>query len=182
MLTVHGACTCYVTIRVHVERWLERSIAVKKVRLFFVCFIRYLHLASNHSIKLSNPSTIRLSSWEQIMTWIYTSINSGKRSLNSNVPFRLHLEAFVCLVFFICLEFFFPLENFSHIWRRHHYRWKAANFDLYLALMAIEQWGFFSVPQLLWQGTSVYDPRGPEPLTLNAERLTVELSLPVFTT
>ena len=30
---------------------------------------------------------------------------------------------------------------FSLIWRRHQYRWRATNFDLYSALMAIEQWG-----------------------------------------
>ena len=56
-----------------------------------------------------------------------------------------------------------PLENFSLIWRRHHHQWRAANFDLCSALMAIEQWGFFSVPYLLWYGASVYNghPRGP---------------------
>ena len=32
---------------------------------------------------------------------------------------------------FVCfLEFIVPLENFSLIWRRHHCRWRAANFDL----------------------------------------------------
>ena len=46
---------------------------------------------------------------------------------------------FVCL--FVC--WFFPLENFSLIWRRHHYRWRAANFDQCSAYMAIEQWGVF---------------------------------------
>ena len=30
---------------------------------------------------------------------------------------------------FVCLGFFIPLEDFSLIWRRHHYRWKAADFD-----------------------------------------------------
>ena len=31
---------------------------------------------------------------------------------------------------FICLcEFIVPLENFSLIWRGHHCRWRAANFD-----------------------------------------------------
>ena len=34
----------------------------------------------------------------------------------------------------------------------HNYRWMDANFDLCSALMAIEQWGFFSVPHLLWHG------------------------------
>ena len=51
-----------------------------------------------------------------------------------------------------CLGFFIPLENFSLVWRRHHYLWKAANFDLCSALMATEQWEFLSVPNLLWHG------------------------------
>ena len=48
----------------------------------------------------------------------------------------------------------------------------------------IKQWGFFSVPQLLWHGTFVYNGhlRGPVTLTRIAERLAVDLSLPVFTT
>ena len=57
------------------------------------------------------------------------------------------------LFLFVCL-FFVPFENSSVIWRHHNYRWRAANFDLYSALMAIQQWGFFSVPYLLWQVTS----------------------------
>ena len=51
---------------------------------------------------------------------------------------------------FFCLGFIVPLENFSLIWRRHYYRWRAAKLDLCSALMAIEQWEFFSVPHLLW--------------------------------
>ena len=77
----------------------------------------------------------------------------------------------------ICL-FIVPLENFSLKWL------KVSNFDLCSALMAIEQWGFLSVPHLLWHGASVYNGhlRGPVTLTPIAERLAVELSLPVFTT
>ena len=72
-------------------------------------------------------------------------------------------------------------EFFTHIWK---YLWRAANFDLCAALMAIEQWGFFRLPYLLWHGTSNYNGHLREPLTLTAiaERLVVELSLPVFTT
>ena len=84
---------------------------------------------------------------------------------------------------FVCLSvaFFVPL-NFSFIWRRHYSRWRAANIDHCSALMAIEQWGFFSVPHLLWHGTTVYKGhlRGPVTLTPIAERLAVELSLPVL--
>ena len=52
------------------------------------------------------------------------------------------------------------------------------------ALMAIEQWGFFSVLLLLWHGTSVYNGhlRGPVTLTPITERLAVDMTLPVFTT
>ena len=87
----------------------------------------------------------------------------------------------ICLL--VCLEFLVQLENFSLILRRHHYRWRAANFDLCSALMAIEQWGFFSVPHLLWHGASVYNGHlwGSVTLTPFAERSAVELSLPVFT-
>ena len=86
----------------------------------------------------------------------------------------------------VCLGFDIPLEKFSLVWRRHHYmyQWRASNFDLYSALMTIEQWGFFSVPHLLRHGASIYNGHLREPVTLTpiAERLAVELSLPVFTT
>ena len=39
---------------------------------------------------------------------------------------------------FVCLEFFVPLEYFF-IWKSWHCRWRAANFDLCSALMAIER-------------------------------------------
>ena len=79
---------------------------------------------------------------------------------------------------------FVPLENFSLIWRRHHCRWRAANFDLCSELMVIEQWGFFIVPHLLRHMAFVYTGhlRGPVRITPIAELLGVELSLPVSTT
>ena len=68
----------------------------------------------------------------------------------------------------------FQLENFSLIWRRYHYGWRA--------LMAIEQWWFYSVAHLLWHNASVYNDHLREPVTLShfAERLAVEQSLPAF--
>ena len=84
--------------------------------------------------------------------------------------------------YFVCLfeVFVVPFENFSLKRRRHHYRWRAVN----LALVATEQWGFFSVPYLLWHGTSVCNGNlwGPVTLTPFAKHLAVELSLPVFAT
>ena len=80
---------------------------------------------------------------------------------------------------FVCLGFVVPIENFLLIWRRQHYRWRAVKYDLRSALMAIEQWGFFSVPNLLRQRASVYNGhlRGPVTQTIIGERLAVELSL-----
>ena len=85
---------------------------------------------------------------------------------------------------FVCLEFWVPLENCSLIWRGHHCQWRATNFDLESVQIAIEQRGFFSVPHLLWHGVSAKSGqlRGPVTITPNAERLAVELSLPVSTT
>ena len=86
-------------------------------------------------------------------------------------------------ILFVCLGLIVPLENFSLIWRRRHYLWWSANCHLFSALIAIEQWGFFSTPHLLWHRACVYNGhlRGPVTLTPIVERA-VELSLPVFTT
>ena len=58
--------------------------------------------------------------------------------LNKPRSEMFHLILFACL-FGVNL----PLDDFSLIWRRHHYRWRTSNFDLYLAFMVIEQWGFY---------------------------------------
>ena len=68
---------------------------------------------------------------------------------------------------FVYLELIVPLEIFLLIWKRHHCRWRAENFDLCSALMAIEQWGVFYVSHLLWHGPTFYNGhfRGPVTLT-----------------
>ena len=86
----------------------------------------------------------------------------------------LFFENSKCL--FRLFGFFRSTREFLYIWRRHHYWWRAANFDLCSAPMAIEQWGFFSVPHLLWQGASVFNGhlRGPVTLTSIANCSAVE--------
>ena len=95
-----------------------------------------------------------------------------------------HLVFNVMLVLYVCLRVFVPLENVSLIWKCHHCRWWATSFDLWSALMVIEQWGFFSVTHQLCYGASFNNGhlRGPVTLTPIAERLAVELSLPIFKT
>ena len=43
---------------------------------------------------------------------------------------------------FVCLLFLVPLEHFSLNRRCHRLPWRAANFDLYSALLSIEKWRF----------------------------------------
>ena len=81
---------------------------------------------------------------------------------------------------FVCLfGFFVPLKNFSFIWRRHLCRWMASNFDPSSALMAIEHWGFFSVPHLRWHVASVYNGnlRGSVALAPTTERYVFDVVL-----
>ena len=52
------------------------------------------------------------------------------------------------------MGFIVPLQNFSHMWRRHYDRRRAANFDLCSARMAIEQ-GAQAIARIL------SDPRLP---------------------
>ena len=105
--------------------------------------------------------------------------------MNSSLVYLSILRTFCSNVFVCLFGVFCPTwEFFTHIWRRHHYQWRTVNFNLCSALMAIEQWGFFSVPHLLWHGDSVYNGhlRGPVTPTPIKERFAVELSLPVFAT
>ena len=67
---------------------------------------------------------------------------------------------------FSVINFIIPFESFSLIWRRHNYRWRAVNFYLCSALIAFEQWGFFSVPHLLWHEASLYNGHLRGPVTL----------------
>jgi hypothetical protein len=54
----------------------------------------------------------------------------------------------------IHLLFYVLFKNFSLMWRRHHYRVRAAKFRPRSALRAFEQGGIFVVPHLLGLGFS----------------------------
>ena len=145
------------------EQLLDHDLILTAYTLFVFYFLNwYGHILWNVFIR--QPRGKLINSW--YWTHIYT-ISS-------------------MIYFFICFTgAHVPLANFSLIWRRHHYRRRAPNFNLYSAIMAIEQWKFISIPHLLWHGASVYNAhlRGPVTLKPVDERLAVELLLiPVFTT
>ena len=119
---------------------------------------------------------------QRVWTKLYAKFGNFANSIMANYCIfclfvRLFVRLFVCLFvrLFVCYR---STREYSLIWRRHHYRWRAENFDLSSALMAIEQWGFFNVPPLIWHGASVYNShlRGPVTLSPITERLAVELS------
>ena len=91
------------------------------------------------------------------------------------------LFCFVCLfVFlFVCL-FVWDVSSHSRILHPYGDVTFPANFWPTLCTHDIEQWGFFSVPHLVWHGASVYKGhiRGPVTLIPIAERLAMMLSLP----
>ena len=85
----------------------------------------------------------------------------------------------VRFVYFLCV--LRPTQEFFFIWKHHHYRWRAANFDLYSALVTFEQWGFFgahTILHMMSQGASFHnDLRGPVTVMPVAEHFGVGLSL-----
>ena len=85
-----------------------------------------------------------------------------------------NLKPFTCKYLLFCLfQVLRPKREFSFIWSRHHYRWRAWNILFYLYARHL---GFFSVQRLLWQVASVYNGHLLTPV---AVCLAVELSLPV---
>ena len=104
---------------------------------------------------------------------------------NFSIEMFIGMHTIITIVLWLYLV---QLEDFSFIWRFiwrcHHYRWRTENFDLYLAFLAIKKWGFFSVLFLLWNGTSVHNGQylAPVTLILVADRLVVNLTLPVLRT
>ena len=119
----------------------------------------------------------------QALIFIYSIFFDGSMAMilfkHTNTKFRG--------IRFVCSLFVWGISPHSRIFQSY---WdvtitgEGLHFDLCSASMAIDQWMFFSVPHLLWHGASVYNGHLRVPITITsiAERLAVELSLPVFTT
>jgi hypothetical protein len=63
------------------------------------------------------------------------------------------------------LRFYVPLKNFSHIWRHHHCRWRAAKFRSMLGAQGLSREGYLSChiccdtgPRVFWS-----HPKDPPP-------------------
>ena len=86
-----------------------------------------------------------------------------------------HKILFVCLEFFVPLERIFPSYGNVTIADEGLQIWPMLGTH-----MAIELWGFLSVPHLLWHGASIYNGHIGGPVTLTPIAKHLELSLPVY--
>ena len=99
-------------------------------------------------------------------------------------PTNVSLSANFYLLF--CLGFFVLLENFSLIWRRHHdgQGLQMFTYARHLWPLSREGEGSLACQSYCDTGHPLINVISEDPMTLTsiAERLTVELSLPVLTT
>ena len=116
---------------------------------------------------------LKLAEWFVSRRWKYENLIDGKtddgqqaiRNYRNNrwAKAKNYCDHWFCL--FVCLygDYRPTREFFTHMWRRHPCRRRAANFELCSALMVIEQRGFFNVPHLLRLEPGVYNGhlRGP---------------------
>ena len=162
-----------------------------KAAIFLLCVLSLAFCAPPDISKRSPPDISKR--WRQDISMISPPLIVSKRSRpdiskrwfidrkNANCLICCAclylLKSILCLLFFV-LEFFISRKIFSLLWRRHHWRWRAENLYLCSALMAIEQWRFFSVPHLLCNGNPIIMVISEDPW----QSLAVELSQSVLTT
>ena len=90
----------------------------------------------------------------------------------------MYIFTIIAQYFIKYLRLFFSRGVFENFWRHCHFRSRAANFDLCSAFMAIEQWGIFNVPHLLWHEPTFIMVISVDPwLSHVVECLAIELSL-----
>ena len=117
------------------------------------------------------------------LSWYLRSIMSNplhSSPITRSLPSKTHRFTLVEIRLFL-----FVWGVSSQLWIFHSYvhmtitSEKTAILD---SCSALWQWGFFSMPHLLWHGSSIYNGhlQGPMTLAPDAECLAVEFSLPVL--
>ena len=74
---------------------------------------------------------------------------------HQNFDIKFDIKTFRGLICFFCPLLYFPLQNMSLKCKRHHCRWRAAQFRRCSSYMTFDQEARFIVPHLLWQITMV---------------------------
>ena len=152
------------------DRWVNLSV-LPPVPFFVLIFFCVIQCYKMGAVLLKGPKHQALQSFkgkDALSRWE----NLSQRGRKQSTP-----------LFLFSLRLSSHSSIFTHM-ETSPLRWRASNFDLCSALMALEQWGFFSMPHQLWHGTFVCNDHLRDPVTLTpiAEHLTVGLSLPIFTT
>ena len=91
-------------------------------------------------------------SWLQLHNWSLLTRSRLPYSLICSIE-RWRNVAWVCLSPNVSEIIAIIIDNFSLIWRRHHYQWRAAPMLGNHGHWAVR---VHSVPHLLWHGASVY--------------------------
>ena len=148
---------------IHFE-YIEAIFNVWTLKMEFTSRMRRMRWGGGVDISSSaNVQSIYLEYRGYLSTHIHVQVshNYSHAYVHSNIPpLPFYKEGGTPSFFFgggvVCLGFIIPHENCSLIWRRHHYRWRAENFNLCSALIANEQWGFLNLPHLLWHWASAF--------------------------
>ena len=74
--------------------------------------------------KKPTPRTLETTKLNLNASWLFVNCLASRSRI-----FHSFVCLLICLFVCFCLGFIVPLENFSLIWRGHHCRWRAANFD-----------------------------------------------------
>jgi hypothetical protein len=145
----------------------RRRIYVKVKVTHFMCYISMIYVAKRLVVRVaqrveqqckdnagSNPP-VRRKDWS--FRWDRINKDSVLNAVSLNYSLKRAFVIYTILVmdFMICLNakidwlincllFYVPLKNISLVWRRHHYRWRAAKFRPVLGA------------QGLWAGSDLY--------------------------
>ena len=141
----------------------------------FMLFIKILYSSTPYCRYSVKPYLI-INQIESILVSGQTNWAIVSKEFDDPILWNLEELYFFCCLCVSLLMVFVPIENSSLMWRRHHYWWRGANFDLCSALMAIKQRVFFSVPHL--HPFIIVVSKNPRHTSV-AERLALEVSLPV---
>ena len=149
------------------------------------------HRASIYSGHLRGPVTLAPNaerwavelSLPVLTTYVCRGLDSNTQPSTSGVNALTHCP-WATAILFCLFGVYCPTWEFFTDMETSPLPVKCCKFWPMLGTHGQVQWGFFSVPHLMWHRASVYNGhlRGPVTLAPIAERLVVELSLRVFMT
>jgi hypothetical protein len=110
-----------------------------------------------HSNSIIHSKSTRFRKWNEIWRNITVSWSFLRAYLFSEPPSTILFCTILHTITIMNLLFYVPLKNFSLIWRRHYYQWRAQNLRPMLGAQGL--WAgrdLYIMPHLLWHRASVF--------------------------